>query len=511
MIERLLSNLYSAINTDPQASPAILIGFTPINAIVPAAYWVEVKDGVLYGTNGVGLNALQVVNPLDTPFPHANLAIPLRGVTLQAVVDVINATAGFTAELIEGTNPQYSALMLVDGVQDVVENPRLPIALSLLWAMYRPVADALVAARDDTGEALKQISPQFATGVWLSSLGDLYGVDRQADEDDVTYRQRVLYTVLKPRANNVAMADYLKFALALQSVDVTDDDASLHTGIAPDVALPYKFFVDLQPNATGGLPISPASIYNIVQAIKAWGTIWSLRIIDLYSETYPTAEIEADSTIQITGAPEDASGLRGFDVGTLTLVAHNFEFTGLPKGVLRASVWKTNGTTNLPTNIGYDPSIGSIVSSRISDASILTPASDGGGYGSIIESITEQWQDVTGHQFNTNESYDTAAVGEAAIWRMETTEVFTTTDSVVDTPEGLLSSETAEPVPMRWRPFRASDYASQASTLTSLISDPPAPRTTLPYEQTLGELSRFAVIRGATTTWYSDTHHPASP
>ena len=511
MLLKLLSNLYSALNRDPQPQPVITVAFTPIQNVIPASYWLEVKEGVLYGTNGVGQNADQTVNPLGTPLLHPNIAIPLRGLNLTGLVNALNSTQGFSVSLNPDVNGSLSALMLVEGVQDIVAYDQLSIATSLLWAILRPIADSMAIARTDTMEGLKQVSPQYSSGIWLSSLGDLYGVDREVDEDDQTYQLRVLYTVLKPRANNKAMADYLKYALQLQNVDVTDDDVSMHTGIAPDVALPYRFFVDLQPNIQGGLPIQPQSIYNIVQAIKAWGTIWSLRIIDTYSETYTSTAVDENAVWQFIGQPEDASSFGKTDIGAAKVTVQSFDYVGVQLGLFQASVWMTNNTTNIPDTPGYDPSIGTTVASQLSDPSIVMSTHGNTAFSSVVTNITELWHDINSPYTGTDSYSTTSKVTESVVWKMLVSDTFNTTSLVSDVDSSSLHDVKSDQVPMRPRPFMCSVMDSQAGTLNTFLSDNPQGATTTPYTQTLGEISLFAVTRGGSTVWYTDANHPASP
>jgi hypothetical protein len=313
VLEQLFQHLYQALSRDPLPRPGILVRCVGIGATAaPSSYWVTIRNDHLYGTPQVAGSV-----PADGAgsFVPAHPALDLdlldldgNGArTLRDLVNVLNATPGFAAQLADEGLANLWAAALVDGSYDIQTdspatgfgaNQQLPIYGSLLWAMLKPIAWSLRRSYDEALAGLRDSQPSAAYGMWLNSLGDLYGVDRLAGESDAAYKLRLYYDIIAPRCNNVAMAQYLNFALGLADVTVTDDPAT-----------PFKFDVNLTLQEFGGLGFDADQIRTIVERIKAWGVVWALVITAKDSDVVQSDAWTALQEFQFKGASEDVGFL----------------------------------------------------------------------------------------------------------------------------------------------------------------------------------------------------------
>jgi hypothetical protein len=77
---------------------------------------------------------------------------------------------------------------------------------------------------------LKQMSTRTASDVWLDEIGAMYGVPRYAAEADGSYGPRIIAEVIRPRTNNIAIAQAIT-AFTGQPTTVTD--TFRFSGVAP--------------------------------------------------------------------------------------------------------------------------------------------------------------------------------------------------------------------------------------------------------------------------------------
>lgn len=119
-----------------------------------------------------------------------------------------------------------SALVLLDGEGDLsTSNGNALYAWSnLLFAYLMPMAAELDQAQVQIGNMLLQMETQTAEGEWLDFIGSYYGVPRKVGEADRPYGERIIVEVLRPRANNNAIALAIEEATG-QPTEVIDVNA----------------------------------------------------------------------------------------------------------------------------------------------------------------------------------------------------------------------------------------------------------------------------------------------
>jgi hypothetical protein len=324
-------------------------------------------------------------------------------------------------------------------------------------------------------------------------LGALYGVVRLPDESDAMYRIRIIYEVLKPKVNNVAVGQYLAYALGLAQVTIQNDDPSLHTGLGSDVYEPFRFFVHLQPSPGGGLPVSVASVSSILTAIKTWGTIWVLALTDAAQDSYPVSGVEVNNGIIVVPPAEDATAYEPQDARTATIVARFFEPVAALKNVLTTNVWKQGG----------------LVISDLSDPDVILKGV-AGTYESFVHSVIDEWKDLTDVWPGSDSYTTTSRVTTAVLLTLLTSDSYPTTARVSDPSGGALFTVRNEQKPPRWRVFRTNDSGTLLSTTFALLADA-VPTPGMAWNGTVADPARFLVVRSspAEHVWYSDASIPA--
>jgi hypothetical protein len=200
MLERLVSHLYSAFDTNPRERLALRIRHDS------GAFWRIENGRITIGTEDLP----------DEPV----LDMAIDGATIGDVASAA-ADAGFTiayqdAELLSRA---AAALRTGSGTQSESNGDHLYIYYdSLLWSLMDAFANGLeVAERDGIIAGLQQAYLHTAEGEWLDLWGSYFGIRREDGEDDAAYLHRTVAEVLRPRSNALAMEQTIK---DLTGVDV---------------------------------------------------------------------------------------------------------------------------------------------------------------------------------------------------------------------------------------------------------------------------------------------------
>lgn len=115
-----------------------------------------------------------------------------------------------------------SATVLVEGTQDLVVDPLLHGATSLLWALGRALAAVLRPLVEDAQAALAQMDVRSAESIWLDRWGRLFGVLRHARETDRLYRRRLYAATLQPRVTPRALRRVLLDGYGMLSARIVE-------------------------------------------------------------------------------------------------------------------------------------------------------------------------------------------------------------------------------------------------------------------------------------------------
>lgn len=168
--------------------------------------------------------SLLEISPSDTnTYPFA---CDLRDFTLNELTTTLKKS-GFNATVPEEWN-QMAATILIDDFQGGKTSVTLSAFTSTLWRIIRPLALCFDMWSDDLDMSLTQMDIRTASGRWLDWWGNLYGVARLNFETDAHYRKRIVWEVMAPRANNVALEAILKEVLGYDA-RVTDGLNAFYT------------------------------------------------------------------------------------------------------------------------------------------------------------------------------------------------------------------------------------------------------------------------------------------
>lgn len=161
--------------------------------------------------DGIGLtwaisDAVLVTSPIGgTALP---LSVDLTKYTVAGLASYIGMQQGYSIAYVNGTAMvNLSAAVLLDGSGDVTQlnGDQLYGYTSALWAYMEANAAELKTAELQIGQMVKQMSTITAEDMWLDELGGYYAVPRAQGELDAQYGPRIIATVLRPLANNVAI------------------------------------------------------------------------------------------------------------------------------------------------------------------------------------------------------------------------------------------------------------------------------------------------------------------
>lgn len=244
MINKLLSNLPVAFNTDPDRFLGLKLAHTSV------LFRWEVVDYKLNGYDGnerlfsinlFGMTFSDLFGQLNTvpglsfssqttdlQYPAVNI-IPASGnqileklkESLQSIADFLYSLGGN-----DYSNPAYGLLVNASsGIANVnlseSDVGSIYAHRLMLMKLLDPMAAELSQAQLAVTAALDQMSIPTADGEWLDEWGNFCNTPRIPGESDASYWPRIIVEVLRPRANNIAIAMAIKEAFG-QNVEVHD-------------------------------------------------------------------------------------------------------------------------------------------------------------------------------------------------------------------------------------------------------------------------------------------------
>jgi hypothetical protein len=204
LTDKLLKYIHRVFDKESQSFLALRLRY-PAGTLT----W-EVSDGVLSTAVSGGIGAA--------------LSVDLSDYTVSELVEYLASQPGYEVPYSNtGSNSSLSARVLVDGSgdQDSSNGDHLYGYTSLLWAYLESFSVELSEASTQIDNAITQMNSREAEGDWLDEWAGYYGVDRETGEEDADFANRIIVEVIRPRGNNVAMADAIGEVLG-QSVTVTD-------------------------------------------------------------------------------------------------------------------------------------------------------------------------------------------------------------------------------------------------------------------------------------------------
>lgn len=259
-LSRLLRRLHSVFDKEP--------GRLAVIRATGAGVLVWIEGGYLYAnvasvvpvtaglpTSGSGrTSGGKMIRPAQ---PEA--LWDLATMTVQQVVDALNALLGVTATLLQPEMAGQLAWVLLDRPEESLDDePNFYYPTSLLWLELATYGRMLDEQAERLGILEDQFYPDTASGSWLDYWGrDFFGVPRDQGESDTAYARRMVNEILRPVPNNVALEKAIEDALGLEC---TISDAKVFEGLGGEslvcgvggwVAGTPGLFVGTTPNLLG--------------------------------------------------------------------------------------------------------------------------------------------------------------------------------------------------------------------------------------------------------------------
>ena len=196
--------------------------------------------------------------------PGVDLAVPLRGYSINTLVGFLAAQPGYSVLYADTTeSAAMSAAVLLDGAGDIdaSNGDHLYGYSSFLYTYLEAFAIELAAAEVQVGEVLRQLSTKTAEGEWLDELGSYYAVPRLVGEADSQYGPRIIPEVLRPRGNGIAIESAIR---AYTGQDIRVVDVVVYGNATP------TYNGTVAHNAARTYNASPALIYGLFDVLYSY-------------------------------------------------------------------------------------------------------------------------------------------------------------------------------------------------------------------------------------------------
>lgn len=279
LTKKLISYIYRAISSDPAEFLAIRLRHGS------QMTW-SVSDGIL-----------------TTVIPGASgLSIDLSSHTIRSLTNFLAAQPGYSVEYAEqGSLANLSALALVEGTgdQNLSNGDHITAYTSLLWSYLESYSKELDDQSKQIDEAIKQMNMLKAESYWLDEWGGYYAIPRISGESDPVYANRIIAEILRPRGNNIALANVASAVLGEKVVvrDVVEWGSAVpkhngtvsHNGVShynSSAAPIYGLFdVDYAYNLESAVSITAYAtlVADAIEKYRDAGT--HLRSLNLLSST----------------------------------------------------------------------------------------------------------------------------------------------------------------------------------------------------------------------------------
>lgn len=211
---RVIGRLPRIFNKDPKSIGAVTINYA--------------------GTDAVAIIGPQAVKLI---LPDVVITVPLEGLTLQGLVNTLNATGKVSAALVSS---EYATLLAVGLIEDNVVldgTVKLQYPTSVLHSELKTYGFVIDEQTQHISQAERELYMDTADGMWQDYwIRDHFGINRLDGEIDDQYFDRAKYEILSIKLNNKALEKLISHAsgikvsvvdLAPAKYFMTNDPASL--------------------------------------------------------------------------------------------------------------------------------------------------------------------------------------------------------------------------------------------------------------------------------------------
>jgi hypothetical protein len=221
----------------------------------------QVTDGVLT-TSPVGGTA-------------APLTIDLSAYTLWGLVTYLVDQPGYSVPYGNyQASKNLSALVLIEASGEMLASngDHVYAYTSVNWARLEAWAEQLQIAANQIPLMPAEMSTTTADGSWLDFIGNVYDVPRASGEADAQYGPRIIIETLRPKSNNIAIAEAIK-AYTGQAAQV--NDVVQYNGFTPLYNSGINFDGTHEYNATGTVE------YNLFDVTTGYDLLQTQDITNL--------------------------------------------------------------------------------------------------------------------------------------------------------------------------------------------------------------------------------------
>jgi len=175
-------------------------------------------------------------------------------ITISEIYAYISSQTDYSGVYLNSDITSLAGTALIDDIrnQSASNGDHFYIYTSLLWVALSAIGSVLSRAKISIRNMLEQASLKLAEGSWLNYWGDIFGFKKLSNEDDVSYRNRLIKDVTQVKSNNIALEKMI-FEVTGLSVKVVNIDwvnnpgdilgqlgiADLKAGSPPSGGYPY--------------------------------------------------------------------------------------------------------------------------------------------------------------------------------------------------------------------------------------------------------------------------------
>src|SRR6266566_9186453 len=141
--------------------------------------------------------------------------------------------------------------------------PDIAVSTSINYLQMRVLALIFDQMSADTVNFFSHLGVGGAQGMWLTWIGDFYGVKQLTGEDVDSYRRRIIRTLAQPEENNVAIASLVAQSFGVPTV-LALDSILFHCVLyvfgsltQPTLVLPYTRSIAPAGIVWSGIEIPP--------------------------------------------------------------------------------------------------------------------------------------------------------------------------------------------------------------------------------------------------------------
>jgi hypothetical protein len=209
MSSKIFQSLLTRLNNVFEKSPQSLVAF---QIKPPAQAKLVIQDRLLTVTAVNNSSPLFSIS-FDDTYDSA------KAITIRTLYDALSDSKIITVQNLNVAMSGLGITSLVEGEYDIYSNQFNDVSAytSVLWSILRPLAYLLEQAKDDVSKAIQQLGFVTAEGDFLDYWGSIFNISRYPGEPDYEYSTRLLWETVRPRLNNKAIENIVRFGVGYET------------------------------------------------------------------------------------------------------------------------------------------------------------------------------------------------------------------------------------------------------------------------------------------------------